>query len=81
MKAKVTAYQARTNLPALLIQVKAGKCFAITERGRPIAELGPPQSTRPSNARAAIDAFLAFRTANPVGRKVNIKKLIEEGRE
>ena len=81
MKVKVSAYQARTKLPALPLQVQAGTCFTITNRGKPIAELRPPSTHERPDARAAIAALQAFRKANPVHRKVNIRKLIGEGRE
>jgi prevent-host-death family protein len=81
MKTEIGAYEAKTKLPALLRQVQAGKRFTITNRGKPVAELGPPSMQGKADAKAAIDAFQAFRKANPVRQKVNIKELIEEGRE
>jgi antitoxin (DNA-binding transcriptional repressor) of toxin-antitoxin stability system len=81
MKIEIGAYEAKTKLPELLRQVQAGKRFTITNRGKAVAELGPPTTAQKPNAKAAIDAFQAFRKANPVRQKVNIKALIEEGRE
>jgi prevent-host-death family protein len=81
MKIEIGAYEAKTKLPELLRQVQAGKRFTITNRGKPVAELGPPPGQQKPDAKAAIDAFQAFRKANPVRQKVNIKELIEEGRE
>ena len=81
MKTEIGAYEAKTKLPELLREVQAGKRFTITNRGKPVAELGPPSSQQRPDARAAIDAFQAYRKANPLNRKVNIKALIEEGRE
>ena len=81
MKIEIGAYEAKTKLPELLRQVQAGKRFTITNRGKPVAELGPPTTSTRPNARAAIDAFQAYRKANPVRREVNIKAFIEEGRE
>ena len=81
MKHQIGAYEAKTKLPELLRQVQAGKRFTITNRGKPVAELGPPSTLRRPDARGAIDAFQAYRKANPLGRKVNIKALVEEGRE
>jgi len=80
MKSEIGAYEAKTKLPELLRQVQAGKRFTITNRGKPVAELGPPAQLQ-QDAKAAIEAFQAFRKANPVRRQVNIKELIEEGRE
>ena len=81
MKIEIGAYEAKTRLPELLRQVQGGKRFTITNRGVPVAELGPP-TTRPGiDAKTAINAFVAYKKANPVRRKVNIKALIQEGRE
>jgi prevent-host-death family protein len=81
VKIEIGAYEAKTKLPELLRQVQAGKRFTITNRGKAVAELGPPASPRGTNAKAAIEAFQAFRKANPVRHKVNIKELREKGRE
>jgi prevent-host-death family protein len=81
MKIEIGAYEAKTKLPELLRQVQAGKRFTITNRGKPVAELGPPPAQQKPDAKAAIGAFQAFRKANPMRHKVNIKELIEEGRE
>jgi antitoxin (DNA-binding transcriptional repressor) of toxin-antitoxin stability system len=81
VKIEIGAYEAKTKLPELLRQVQAGKRYTITNRGKAVAELGPPTAERSRNAKAAIEAFQALRKANPIGKKVNIKALIEEGRE
>jgi prevent-host-death family protein len=81
VKIAVGIYEAKTRLAALLREVAAGKRFTITNRGKAVAELGPPTSLKKPGAKAAIDAFQAFRKANPVRRKVNIRELVEEGRE
>ena len=81
MKTEVGAYEAKTKLPELLRQVQAGKRFTITNRGKAIADLVPSQVNAPKDTAAAIDRFLAFKKTHPVRAKVNIKALIEEGRE
>jgi prevent-host-death family protein len=81
VKTAVGIYEAKTRLAALLRQVAAGKRFTITNRGKAVAELGPPTALKKPDAKAAIDAFQAFRKANPVSQKVNIRELVEEGRE
>jgi prevent-host-death family protein len=77
---EIGAYEAKTRLPELLRQVQAGRRFTITNRGKPVAELGPPSTDQKPDAKAAIDAFQTFRKANPVLQEINIKELIEEGR-
>ena len=77
MKTEIGSYEAKTKLPELLRQVKAGKSFTITNRGEAIADLVP--SARTKDKVAAAEKLKAFMLAVPV-RGVNIKELIEEGR-
>jgi prevent-host-death family protein len=81
MKIEIGAYEAKTKLPELLRQVQAGKRFTITNRGKAVADLVPSEGSSVKNATAAIDRFLAFKKANPVRGKADIKALIEAGRE
>lgn len=80
MKTGIGAYAAKTRLPELLRKVQAGKRFTITHRGRAIADLVPSATATPRNARSAIEKFQAFIKANPVGKRVDIRALIEDGR-
>lgn len=83
MKTEIGAYDAKTRLPELLRQVKAGRRFTITNRGEAVADLIPSEAARTTDARAAIERFQAFLRDNPIQavRKPNIKALIAEGRE
>lgn len=81
MKTEIGAYEAKTKLPDLLRQVQAGKRFTITHRGKAIADLIPSPSQEPKDVGAAIDKFLAFMKTHPVRANVDIKALIEDGRE
>ncbi len=81
MKIEVGAYEAKTKLPELLRQVQEGKRFTITNRGKPVAELGPLSDLQRPDAKAAIEAFKSYRDRHPIGRTINIRDLIEEGRE
>jgi prevent-host-death family protein len=80
MKTEIGAYEAKTKLPELLRQVKAGKRFTITNRGEPIADLVPSESVTPKDKAAAVEKFKAFMRENPVRGVVDVKELIEEGR-
>ena len=77
MKIEIGAYEAKTRLPELLRQVKAGKRFTITNRGQPVADLVPSETPGPSNPRAAISKFQAFMRANPVKGRANIRALAD----
>ncbi|HEY3656033.1 MAG TPA: type II toxin-antitoxin system prevent-host-death family antitoxin [Steroidobacteraceae bacterium] len=81
MKIEIGAYEAKTKLPELLRQVQAGKRFTITNRGKAIADLIPSEGQTAKDPAVAIDKFLAFKKSNPVRAKINIKALIEAGRE
>ena len=80
MKIKIGASEARTRLPGLLRQVKAGKRFTITNRGEAMADLVPGESVKPKNKSAAVEKFMAFMRENPVRGAVNIREFIEQGR-
>lgn len=80
MKIEIGSYEAKTKLPELLRQVKAGKSFTITNRGKPIADLVPSEHERSKARIEAVKGLKAFMLADPV-RGVNIKELIEEGRD
>jgi prevent-host-death family protein len=81
MKIEIGAYEAKTKLPELLRQVQAGKRFTITNRGKPVADLVPSEADSRKDPAAAIDKFLAFKKAHPIRARIDIKALIEEGRE
>ena len=79
MKTEIDSHEAKTKIPELLQQVKAGKDFTITTRGKAIADLVPSAGARVRDTVAAAGKLKAFMLADPV-RGLNIKKLIEEGR-
>lgn len=79
MKTEIGSYEAKTKLPELLRQVKAGKSFTITNRGKAIADLVPSAGARAKDKRAAAAKLKAFMLSDPV-RGANIRKLLEEGR-
>lgn len=79
MKTKIGSYEAKTKLPELLRQVKAGKSFTITDRGEAIADLVPSAGVKAKDKIAAVKKMKVFMMENPV-RGVNIRELIEEGR-
>lgn len=79
MKIEIGSYEAKTKLPELLRQVKAGQSFTITNRGEAVADLVPTLGVRAKDKVAAAEKLKEFMLTNPV-RGVNIKELIEEGR-
>lgn len=81
MKTEIGSYEAKTKLPELLRQVKAGKSFTITNRGVPIADLVPSKAKSKEDRIEAIEKFRKFMRDRPPIHGVNIKELIEEGRD
>ena len=79
MKNEIGSHEAKTKPPELLRQVKSGKSFTITNRGEAVADLVPSAEVKTKDKVAAAEKLTAFMRADPV-RKINIKKLIEEGR-
>ena len=79
MKIEIGSCEARTKLPELLRQVRAGKCFTITNRGEAIADLVPNSGASVKNRVSAAERLKAFMLSDPV-HGVNIKALIDEGR-
>ena len=79
MKIKIGSHEAKTKLPELLRQVKAGKRFTITNRGEAIADLVPSLGARVKDKVSAAEKIKAFMLSDPV-RGVDIKALIDEGR-
>lgn len=80
MKIAIGVCEARTRLPELLRQVKAGKRFTITIRREAVADLVPSEGSKPKDKSAAIEKFKAFMLGNPVRGAVNVRKIIEQGR-
>jgi len=79
MKSVIGSHAARIKLPELLRQVKGGRSFTITNRGKAIADLVPSLVARAKDKVGAVERLKAFMLADPV-RGVDIKALIEEGR-
>jgi prevent-host-death family protein len=80
---EIGAYEAKTRLPELLREVRAGRRFTITNRGQAVADLVPSASGTSVDAAAAIDRFRAFMREHPLKARgrVDVRALTEEGRE
>ena len=76
----IGSYEAKTRLPELLREVKGGKSFTITNRGEAVADLVPTASLIDQDRADAVEQMLQFMRSRP-RTKVNIKELIEEGRD
>lgn len=81
MKIEIGSYEAKTKLPELLRQVKKGKSFTITRRGEAIADLVPTVDSHAKSRVEAVERMEEFIRTHGRIKGVNIKALIEEGRE
>ncbi len=79
MKIKIGAYEAKTKLPEILRNVKAGQSYTITNRGENVAELIPSLNANKKNKDLAVEKIKTLMLNNPVSG-VNIKDIISEGR-
>ena len=75
MKIEIGSYEAKTKLPELLRQVKAGKSFIITNRGKAVADLVPTLGVRAKDKVVAAEKLKKFMLTNPVrGVNINARK-------
>ena len=78
---QIGAFEAKNRLSELLRLAEAGEEIAITNRGRIVARLVPPQPAFDRDqARAAIARIRARRRGVTLGG-IPVKELIEEGRK
>ena len=73
---EVGAYEAKTNLSALLDRVAAGESVTITRHGVPVAVLCPPPSRTKMTVHEAIAAVRDFRKGRNVTQS-EIREWIE----
>jgi prevent-host-death family protein len=78
---KVGSYEAKTKLPELLRGVQEGNQYTITLRGEAVAELVSAGSGTSPDKGAAVDDMLAFMNQRKSSAPINLKALIDEGRE
>ena len=83
MNIKIGSYEAKTKLPKLLRGIRTGNRYTITLRGEAVADLVPAQDSKHTNALTAVDGMLSFmrRRAQQPAKSVDLKALVDEGRE
>ena len=77
----VGAYDAKTHFPEYLRKVQSSMAFRITNRGEHVADLVPPGSAERISGAKAAERMQEFVQLQPAIKNVDIKALIEEGRE
>jgi prevent-host-death family protein len=78
---KVGVFQAKAHLSELLDQVQAGAEITITRNGAPVARLVPARPETGEGRSALIDEIVEFSKRCRVKGRVNLRRLIEEGRD
>jgi len=77
---EIGAFDAKSRLSKILQEVKKGKCFTITVRGEPIADLVPSGSAAKHDFKAAVADMQSMTKIRGVSNKT-ITKWIKEGRK
>lgn len=78
MRKKVSAFDAKTHLSSLLRDAESGQSIVIHRRGKPVAKLVPVSEGGGADWQEAAKSFREMRLR--LGKPMNIKSLIEEGR-
>jgi prevent-host-death family protein len=76
---RLGAYEAKTHLSRLLVEVEGGESFAITKHGRPVALLVPAAGGTQLSVSKAIAGLRRFRTGRRLG-DISLRELITEDR-
>lgn len=77
----IGTYETKTHLADLLRQVRAGQGFTITQRGEPVADLLPAGSSAKRSTALAAARLRQFMLDAPKTEPVDIRALLEEGRD
>lgn len=80
MSEKISSYQAKKKLLALLKGVQSGENYTITHKGKPVAELVPSKNSKESQRSTAVKNLLAFAAERKPADELHINSLIEDGR-
>jgi prevent-host-death family protein len=78
---EVGAYEAKTHLADFLRKVQAGAAYRITQRGKPVADLVPAATGQKRSATRAAARMGEFMRAQPALSEVDVRALLEEGRD
>lgn len=81
MNIEIGSYEAKTKLPELLRGVQVGNRYTITLRGEAVADLIPAQGNKLPDAAAAVDEMRTFMQGRKTVANVDLKAIINEGRE
>ena len=76
---QVSAFDAKTHLSQLLVQVQEGSCITITKHNTPVAMLIPIQRQESTVGEDVVESILLARKGRKLGKE-SVQALKEEGR-
>ena len=76
---KLSVYHAKARFSELVERAESGRSTVITKRGRVVAKVVPARAPEWDRA-AVLDEAETFRRSVKIKGRLNIRKLIEEGR-
>ena len=76
---KLSVYDAKARFSELVERAQSGRSTVITKRGRVVAKIVPAAAPRWDRA-AVLDEAEAFRKSVRIKGRIDIRKLIEQGR-
>lgn len=78
----VGTFEAKTHLTQLLDRVARGEKILITNRGRPVAMLVPPETEKPGDVARVVEEMLRVRDEQgpTLGKGLTVRQMVEEGR-
>jgi len=79
---KLSVFEAKARFSEVVGRAEQGKQTVITKRGKAVARVIPEKAGRADrwDRSEAIDRIVKFSRTCTTGRKIDLKKLIEEGR-
>lgn len=79
---KLSVFEAKARFSEVVKRAEEGKQTIITRRGKAVARVVPEKAARPErwDRSGAIDRIVEFSKTCRTRRKVDLQKLIEEGR-
>ena len=78
---RVGIYEAKSRLSELVEQAETGREVTITRHGKPVAKLVAARAAKGPNRSALIDEIIVFSRDCKLKRRVNLRKLVAEGRD
>jgi len=76
---RVTVYDAKAHFSELVERAESGRSTVITKRGRVVAKIVPASAPR-WDRTAVLDEAEAFRRSVNIKGRIDLRRLIEEGR-